>query len=328
MDDASKEVQPGQPADEESEGLNRPRDAWIFGHVYIGSHRKTIFRDFAGQSTADNAFINLCRKLADCLRDLMSRTTAAGGVPLPRPLPIIRGSDTIINCSHMQFLSKTTETLQSKAYQAHVQDQVLVVMISPNIPAYLKNAVDIVMNFIKESPEWFKLNRATLHSMEKWRIIRTIDFQIAASLISSTDKLRARTGTQDIIAMVNEIALEYINTNCSHHTRFAFLRQCYLKHCQVQVNAAKGTSAANSRAKKNNSLWKYVNNELQKATVQTKAKLTSDAQAAALLKEYFDFCLKADLRLFTIRNGALPSGPAYLLPIQHAINNYMGAVVV
>ncbi|KAI0686901.1 hypothetical protein BC835DRAFT_1420079 [Cytidiella melzeri] len=102
MDDASKEVQPGQPADEESEGLNRPRDAWIFGHVYVGSRRKTIFRDFAGQSTADDAFINLCRKLADCLRDLMSRTTAAGGVLLPRPpLPIIRGSDMIINCSHM-----------------------------------------------------------------------------------------------------------------------------------------------------------------------------------------------------------------------------------
>ncbi|KAI0691226.1 hypothetical protein BC835DRAFT_1417253 [Cytidiella melzeri] len=102
MDDASKEVQPGQPADEESERLNRPRDGWIFGHVYVGSRRKTIFSDFAGQSTADDAFINLCWKLADCLRDLMSRTTVAGGVPLPKPpLPIIRGSDTIINCSHM-----------------------------------------------------------------------------------------------------------------------------------------------------------------------------------------------------------------------------------
>ncbi|KAI0684472.1 hypothetical protein BC835DRAFT_1293143 [Cytidiella melzeri] len=86
MDDASKDVQPGQPTDEESDGLNRPRDAWIFGHVYVGSRRKTIFRDFAGQSTADDAFINLRWKLADCLRDLMSRTTAAGG---------------IINCSHM-----------------------------------------------------------------------------------------------------------------------------------------------------------------------------------------------------------------------------------
>ncbi|KAI0695556.1 hypothetical protein BC835DRAFT_1519893 [Cytidiella melzeri] len=133
------------------------------------------------------------------------------------------------------FLSKTTETLQSKSYKAHVQDQVLVVMVSPNIPAYLKNAVDIVMNFIKESPEWFKLDRATLHSMEKWRIIRTtvsnamtrhrsdIKAIIAASLVSSTDKLKPRTGAQDIIAMVNEIAPEYINTDCSHYTRFAFL---------------------------------------------------------------------------------------------------------
>ncbi|KAI0685330.1 hypothetical protein BC835DRAFT_1421351 [Cytidiella melzeri] len=128
--------------------------------------------------------------------------------------------------------------------------------------------------------------------------------------------------------MVNEIALEYINTDCSHHTRFAFLRQCYLKHHQVQVNAAEGTSTADARAKKDDSFWKYVNDELQKATVQTKAKLTSNAQAAALLKEYFNLCLKADLRLFTIRDGALPSGPADLLPIQRTVNNYMGSVMI
>ncbi|KAI0697374.1 hypothetical protein BC835DRAFT_1305265 [Cytidiella melzeri] len=232
-----------------------------------------------------------------------------------------------------RFLSKTMEALQSKSYKVHVQDQVLVVMMSPNIPAYLKNTVNIVMSALSGLSS--TVQPCTNGKMEDYSDNHQqrddpslIGHQGHSSLISSTDKLKPCTGAQDIIAMVNKIALEYINTDCSHYTRFAFLRQCYLKHHQVQANATEGTNTANAHAKKDDSFWKYVNDKLQKATIQTKVKSTSDAQAAVLLKEYFDLCLKADLRLFTICNGALPSGPANLLPIQRAVNKFMGSVVV
>ncbi|KAI0684537.1 hypothetical protein BC835DRAFT_1292984 [Cytidiella melzeri] len=110
MDQAAKKSnEPIRTADsdEEPEGPSiRPRDAWVFGHVYVGSRRKTTFSDFARQSATDDAFINLRRKLSNCLGDLLSRTTAASSVPPPphqvlHNVPPIRDSDTVLNCSYM-----------------------------------------------------------------------------------------------------------------------------------------------------------------------------------------------------------------------------------
>ncbi|KAI0691450.1 hypothetical protein BC835DRAFT_1417118 [Cytidiella melzeri] len=240
-----------------------------------------------------------------------------------------------------QLLAKSNETLLSKSYKAHVSDQVLVCLTCPSIPAYLKNAVDTVMAFVKESPEWFKLDRVTLHSMEKWRTIRTIvsnamtrhrsDIKatIAASLVSSTDKNKPCKGAQDVMALVSDIVPEYISTDCSHYVRFAFLRQCYLKHRELQANTAvEGTSSAAGPSKKDDTYWKYVDDELQKANVKLKAKSASNAQAATLLKDYFDNCLKADLNMFPIRDGVLPIGPADLLPVQRAVKKFMHSVVI
>ncbi|KAI0692033.1 hypothetical protein BC835DRAFT_1416786 [Cytidiella melzeri] len=152
---------------------------------------------------------------------------------------------------------------------------------------------------------------------------------IAVSLVSSTNKNKPRKGAQDIMALVSNIVPEYISTDCSHYVRFAFLRQCYLKHRELQANtAAKGASSAAGPSKKDDTYWKYVVDELQKANVKLKAKLASDVQAATLLKEYFNNCLEADLYMFPICDRVLLMGPADLLSVQRAVKKFMHSVVI
>ncbi|KAI0695467.1 hypothetical protein BC835DRAFT_1306018 [Cytidiella melzeri] len=170
------------------------------------------------------------------------------------------------------------------------------------------------MNFIKDLPEWFKLNWVTLHSLEKWRTICTIvsnamtchrpDIKavIAASLVSSTDKNKPCIGGQDIMALHGLLTLRLL--------------------------CVPGASSAARSLKKDKSYWKYVNNKLHKATIHIKAKSTSDAQAATMLKEYLDHCFKANMHMFAIRNRVLLTGSADLLPIQWAIEKFMACVMV
>ncbi|KAI0685317.1 hypothetical protein BC835DRAFT_1310052 [Cytidiella melzeri] len=190
-----------------------------------------------------------------------------------------------------QLLAKSEKTLLSKFYKAHVTDQVLVCITCLSVPAYLKNAVDNIMNFIKDLPEWFKLDRVTLHPIKvEDNSDHYIKATIAASLVSSADKNKPCIGGQDIMALHRLLALHSL---CSA-----------------------GTSSVARSSKKNENYWKYVDDKLQKATVQIKAKSTLDAQAATMLKEYFDHCFKANLCMFAI------------LPIQWAIEKFMACVVV
>ncbi|KAI0691758.1 hypothetical protein BC835DRAFT_1307427 [Cytidiella melzeri] len=122
-----------------------------------------------------------------------------------------------------------------------------------------------------------------------------IKAEIAASLISSADKNKPCIGGQGIMALTARITF----ASCS---------------C---------TSAIPSTVS-----FKQTPLPKAQAVLPGLQRMTTAIGTATMLKKYFNHCFKANLCMFAIHNGALPTGLTDLLPIQQAIQKFMACAVV